>query len=283
MATYLVWKDNVISMVRGDTLKIKLTIVKDEQQGLVGYINKNIEASKIYQLQEGDKVYFGLMAPNHTFEQSAIIKYIEQGEEPVKEPIVPQGTLDVTANGEVDVYEYASVNINVPQPEGTCEITENGEYEVFNGTSGYSTVNVNVTPPPAIPLYTVNILNEEQAQDVFINLQATMYDGTKEYLSGLILEPEGLSPSPLPKSSNVFKPKDFTPQLYINPLGGNLQLTCRIVEDEYIILHSSHILEVISGNASVDSENNVFIYGNCTINILNIEYFPINNGGEIIK
>lgn len=275
MATYLVWKDNVISMVRGDTLKIKLTIVKDEQQGLVGYINKNIEASKIYQLQEGDKVYFGLMAPNHTFEQSAIIKYIEQGEEPVKEPIVPQGTLDVTTNGEVNVYEYASVNINVPQPEGTCEITENGEYEVFNGTSGYSTVNVNVTPPPAIPLYTVNLTTQADEDGAYIKLFGTTDDDQgNSYISGLILLPNG--PAPIPKSASNSSPKYFADSLYINPFLDDMQLTCRIVEDEYINLTSNKVLEV-SGDVSVDSENIAHIYGNCNINITNTDFTQGDN------
>lgn len=254
-------------MVRGDTLKIKLTIIEDEQQGLVGYINKNVDKEKIYQLKEGDKVYFGLMAPNHTFEQSSIIKYIEQGEEPVKEPIVPQGTLDVTANGEVEVYEYASVNVEVPQPEGNLDITENGEYEVFNGTSGYSTVNVNVTPPPAIPLYTVNLTT--QAEDAYINLSGVNYDEPGSYISGLILLPNG--PAPIPKSVPNSSPKYFDDSLYINPFLDDMQLTCRIVEEECINLTSNKVLDV-SGDVSVDSENIAHIYGNCNINITNIDF-----------
>ena len=259
MATYLVWKDNVISMVRGDTLKIKLTIVKDEQQGLVGYINKNIEASKIYQLKEGDKVYFGLMAPNHTFEQSTIIKYIEQGEEPVREPIIPQGTLDITENGEVDVYEYASVNINVPQPEGTCEITENGEYEVFDGTSGYSIVNVNVTPPPAIPLYTVNINNlSDEYSFVRINQPG-------EYISGLIS-----SPDPLP-NANI----NYVTDLYINPFSTNEELSCRLIPGHYLVFESGNIIDSVTGDAEKITDTTATISGNCTINLISV-----NPGGR---
>ena len=255
-------------MVRGDTLRIKLTIVKDEHQGLVGYINKNIDKDKIYKLKEGDKVYFGLMAPNHTFEQSSIIKYIEQGEEQVKEPIVPQGTLDITENGEVDVYEYASVNVEVSQLEGNLDITENGEYDVFD----YESVNVSITPPPSIPLYTVNLTT--QAEDAYINLSGINYDGPGSYISGLILSPNG--PAPMPKSASKSSPKYFDEALYINPFLGDLQLTCRIVEGEHIELVSNKVLEV-SGDADVDSENSVRIYGNCTVDVTNIDFTQGDN------
>ena len=236
-------------MVRGDTLKIKLTIVKDEQQGLVGYINKNIEASKIYQLQEGDKVYFGLMAPNHTFEQSAIIKYIEQGEEPVREPIIPQGTLDVTENGEVDVYEYASVNVDVPQPEGQIEITGNGEYDVF----GYESALVNIN---AIPFYTVNVNNMSEAYS-FIRIRQP-----GEYISGLISSPDNASP--LPKAN-----LNYVTDLYINdPSYTYEELSCRIIPGHYLVFESGNIIDSVTGDAEKLTDTTATISGNCTINLI---------------
>lgn len=43
--------------------------------------------------------------------------------------ITPTGTKNIVANGDnIDVYNYASVNVNVPNPSsGTLEITENGD------------------------------------------------------------------------------------------------------------------------------------------------------------
>jgi len=98
MATYLVWKNNVISMVRGDTLKFKLTLIKDEENNLLGFINKNFkeeEYDKIYHVQPGDSVYFGLMAPNKPFEKSCVVKY-----------------LTIIEDSEASEFEYHGITIN---------------------------------------------------------------------------------------------------------------------------------------------------------------------------
>lgn len=131
MATYLIWKNNVISIIRGDTVDIKLTIVENDNQGLVGYINKNFDdlvepessenpvgiIGKIYHLQVGDKVYFGLMRPNDSFEKSIIVKYIE------KTDILEDSELDY--NG---IYEDESGNLHIRLDRRDTELLYPGDY-----------------------------------------------------------------------------------------------------------------------------------------------------------
>lgn len=62
------------------------------------------------------------------------------------EYIVPDGTLDIGANGEHDVAAYEKISVNVPipdgyiKPSGTLEITENGLHDVTE----YAAVSVDV-------------------------------------------------------------------------------------------------------------------------------------------
>ncbi len=131
MATYLIWKNNVISMVRGDTLDIKLTIIENDNQGLIGYINKNFEelvepessenpvsiVGKIYHLEPGDKVYFGLMRPNDSFEKSVIVKYIEKIEDSEESGLDYHG-----------IYEDESGNLHIRLDRRDTELLYPGDY-----------------------------------------------------------------------------------------------------------------------------------------------------------
>jgi len=62
MATYYIRKNNVISMVRGDTFSFNITLSDDEFP------------DEIYILSEDDKLFFALMEPNKSFEESLLIK-----------------------------------------------------------------------------------------------------------------------------------------------------------------------------------------------------------------
>lgn len=63
MANYIVWKNNVISMVRGDSFSNTFDL------------NKYLDSHILEQLSlNGGTLYFGLMYPNSHFEDSIIIK-----------------------------------------------------------------------------------------------------------------------------------------------------------------------------------------------------------------
>lgn len=58
------------------------------------------------------------------------------------EPIVPSGTLDVSANGSYDVTTKETANVNVPAPTGSVTLDANGTYDVTDKAS--AVVNVSI-------------------------------------------------------------------------------------------------------------------------------------------
>ena len=80
--------------------------------------------------------------------------------------IIPEGTLDIVANGYYDVAAYANVMVKIPVgivPEGTLDIVENGHYDVS------TCANVTVKIPVATAKVEDNILFVEM--DVTANVK----------------------------------------------------------------------------------------------------------------
>lgn len=105
------------------------------------------------------------------------------------QPIVPSGTLNVTANDTYDCTTYAEVDVNVPSASlGTKTITSNNTYYASaDNLDGYSSVTVNVPGGSsftklATQTYTVNTTNTTAT-----NLSPTIDLGSAGYTSDKML------------------------------------------------------------------------------------------------
>ena len=74
--------------------------------------------------------------------------------------IEPEGTINITENGETDVKEYATANVQVPQPSGSIDITANGTVDVTD----YASANVDVSDDIINANITSRITNSSASQ-----------------------------------------------------------------------------------------------------------------------
>jgi len=169
MASYIVWKDNTISMVRGDTFRLKVSLIRDKSHnGLIGQLNKEYLKEDLYQLKPGDKVYFGVMEPNKPFEESIIIKYLEYDNGIVREPIIPTGTIDITENGTHDIYNYEYINIDVkPELQNKVIIPSSSSQEVSSDQSFYGLGTVTIEPVPTTSIDIIENGSYSAPENVF--------------------------------------------------------------------------------------------------------------------
>ena len=76
------------------------------------------------------------------------------------EYIIPTGEIEITKNGEYDVKERASANVNIPEPTGTLEINANGTYNVKD--KEFAQVNV---PEPKLGTKSITSNGTYKASD----------------------------------------------------------------------------------------------------------------------
>ena len=88
--------------------------------------------------------------------------------------VTPSGTLNISENGEYDVYSYASASVNVPSPQFVTEslsVSANGTYTPGEGVDGYSQVVVDV--PQNVTGFTEKDLTEGAVKIINLNNSAS--------------------------------------------------------------------------------------------------------------
>lgn len=121
--------------------------------------------------------------------------------------IEPEGTLNITENGEYDVTNYEKTNVTIPipegyiKPEGTLNITENGEYQIAD--KNFVSVAVPVSSGTATVVEKVPTWQEIKTNS-FLNVAVRDYvfessDGKYRYSS------YGNSTSALTREKGLFR------------------------------------------------------------------------------
>ena len=214
-----------------------------------------------------------------------IYDYISEGY------LKPEGTLEITENGTVDVSQYESATVNVPIPEGyiiptgTKTITENGTTDV----TSYANVNVNVLFETTLQEKTVTPTESSQVvacDDGYGGLSqvtvdaipnsyieaSSKYDTLKTMFSSLVINFDN---SPLPDDIVTIGRGAFAFK-YISP--SNLVIPSTVTKIDSYAFYESKDFRNITIPDSVTSIGS-YVFCNC----YSLESVTIGNGVTSIE